>query len=404
MANCVFRNSLASLLFGGALAVRTFLYPGLVDERSETTMRRCADVAPLGQGKVLYLTGNPYEQGRQLGRGAADLIRENLALTRMQRQEGAGNLRRSDDDAVTRRNEKWVAREFPDLLDEIAGMAEGAGVDYGEVLSMNLNPHLTYVHPATLECTQVLAMGSATVDGKTYVGKTRDLQRGPTRQVVLHREHADGAFTNELTPAGRMTILDGINQHGLSLTCSGQWSARVRVDLSRADSAWLLLNLQPILRRARSADEAARMITEQPRCSGMIVLAADESRAVALEVTDQEVREFPPEDDLLVRSNHFCSPDFRHLAPSFEEYRSTYDRRARAFQILEECRGRIGPLDILRILSDHAAPPMESICRHGGEGKSQTYAATINCPQDRTMWVTIGNPCEGIQAVGRPGE
>ena len=47
---------------------------------------------------------------------------------------------------------------------------------------------------------------------------------------------------------------------------------------------------------------------------------------------------------------------------------------------------------------------MESICRHAGEGKSQTYAATINCPQDRTMWVMIGNPCEAIQAVGRPGE
>jgi isopenicillin-N N-acyltransferase-like protein len=332
------------------------------------------------------------------------LIRENLALTRMQRQEGASAVRRTGGDAVARRNEKWAAREFPDLLDEIAGIAEGAGVDHGELLGMNLNPHLTYAHAATLECTQVLATGSATIDGKTYIGKTRDLQRGPTRQVLLHREHADGSFTNELTPAGRMTVLDGINRHGLSLTCSGQWSARVRVDLARADSAWLMLNLQPVLRRARSADEAVRIIAEQPRASGMIVLAADESRAVALEVTDREVRTFEPEGDLLVRSNHFCSPDFQRLAPTFEEYRSTYDRRARALQILEKCRGRIGPLDILRILSDHAEPPMESICRHGGAGTSQTYAATITCPQDRTMWVTIGNPCEGIQAVGLPGE
>jgi hypothetical protein len=105
-----------------------------------------------------------------------------------------------------------------------------------------------------------------------------------------------------------------------------------------------------------------------------------------------------------VRTNHFCSPDFQHLMPTFEEYRSTYDRRARAGEILRERRGHIGMPDILRILSDHAEPPMESICRHGGDGKSQTYAATINSPQDRTMWVMIGNPCEGIQAVGRPGE
>ena len=367
-------------------------------------MRRRADVASLGQGKALRLRGSPYEQGRQLGAGAAELIRENVALARTQRHEVATGRDRTDYDAVTRRNELWVARECPELLEEIAGIAEGAEIDHGELLSMNLNPHLSYVHPTVQECTQVLAMGSATVEGKTYVGKTRDLQRGPTRQVLLRREQADGGFTNELTPAGRMTVLDGINQHGLSLTCSGQWSPRVRVDLARADSAWLLLNLQPVLRQARSVDEAVRLIREQPRASGMIVLAADESRAVALEMTDREVREFEPEDDLLVRTNHFSSPDFRHLMPTFEEYRSTFDRRTRAGQFLEERRGEIGPLDILRILSDHAEPPFESICRHAGDGKSRTYAATINCPQDRTMWVTIGNPCEGIQAMSRPGE
>jgi isopenicillin-N N-acyltransferase like protein len=363
-----------------------------------------ADVAPLGQGKVLYLSGSPYEQGRQLGQGAAELIRENLQRTRIQRQEVLSGLDRTDYDAVTRKNEAWVSRVFPELLEEIAGIAEGAQVDHLELLSMNLNPQLSYVHSTAMECTQVLAMRSATGDGKTYVGKTRDLQRGPTRQVLLHRRHADGGFTSELTPAGRMTVLDGINQHGLSLTCSGQWSPRVRVDTTRADSAWLLLNLASVLRQARSVDEAVRMIADQPRASGMIVLAADASRGVALEVTDREMRAFEPERDLLVRTNHFCSPDFQQLMPTFEEYRSTYDRHARAGQMLRERSGRIGMPDILRILSDHAEPPVESICRHGGDGRSQTYAATINCPQDRTMWVTIGNPCEMIRAVDCPGE
>ena len=39
-------------------------------------MLRKSDVATLGNGKVLYLRGTPYEQGRQLGVGAADLIAE----------------------------------------------------------------------------------------------------------------------------------------------------------------------------------------------------------------------------------------------------------------------------------------------------------------------------------------
>jgi isopenicillin-N N-acyltransferase-like protein len=368
-------------------------------------MLRHGDVSRLGTGKVLYLKGTPYEQGRQLGKGAADLIRENLMRARTQRKEVTSGRDLTDYDAVTRRNEQWVALVFPELLEEITGIAEGAEVDYLDLLNMNLNSQLSYVYSTELECTQALAMGPATIDGKTYIGKTRDLSRGPVLQVVLHREYEDGGYTNELKTAGRMTILDGINQHGVSLTCSGQWSPRVRVDVSRANSAWLLMNLQPILRYAKSADEAVRMIEEQPRASGMNVLVADEDKAVALEVTDRVVRRFEPKDGLLVRTNHFFSPDLQSIAPTFEENRSTHDRHTRAGEILRGRHGRIGALDILRLLSDHSEPPMESICRHGDvEGQSRTYAATINCPQDRTMWVTLGNPCEGIQVVGRPGE
>ena len=71
--------------------------------------------------------------------------------------------------------------------------------------------------------------------------------------------------------------------------------------------------------------------------------------------------------------------------------------------------GTISMHDILRILSDHSEPPVQSICRHpsvakDGAQESATYAATIICPQDRRMWALFGNPCEGIQAVGVPGE
>jgi len=164
------------------------------------------------------------------------------------------------------------------LLDELSGIAEGANVDYAELLSLNLNGHIAYVYSAQLACTQVLATGVATIDGKTYAGKTRDLSRGPLLQVLLHRQYPDGSYLNEIQTAGRMTIPDGVNQWGVSLSCSGQWSPRVVVDLARADSAWLHLNLQPILRVAHSADDAVRMIEEQPRASGMHVLVADATR------------------------------------------------------------------------------------------------------------------------------
>src|SRR3954468_1606039 len=124
-------------------------------------MRRRADVATLGDSKVLYLTGSPYEQGKQLGRGAAGEIRENMRRAATFRDEVAAGRDQADYHALTRVNERWVSKVYPELLDELSGIAEGANVDYGELLSMNLNTHISHIYSATLACTQVLATGPA---------------------------------------------------------------------------------------------------------------------------------------------------------------------------------------------------------------------------------------------------
>jgi hypothetical protein len=50
-----------------------------------------------------------------------------------------------------------------------------------------------------------------------------------------------------------------VNSYGVAVGTSGQWSSRVVVDLARGDAAWHIPNLQPVLRYARSADEALEM-------------------------------------------------------------------------------------------------------------------------------------------------
>lgn len=370
-------------------------------------MFQAPGAARLGDGRVVYLRGTPYEQGRQLGKAAGDLIRENIAAATALCDEIAAGLNRSAYRAMTLRNEAWVARELPELLDELHGIAAGAEIDYPDLLDLNVNTDVAYAraYSELQDCTQILAMGPATVDGKTYVGKTRDLRLGPKRHVLLHREYDDGTYRNEFQIAGQLTLPVGVNSHGVALTTSGQWSPRIVVDLTKADRAWHILNLQPLLRYARSVDDVIRMVREQPRVCGMLLVASDAQRAVALEVTGDDVFVFEPEDGLLARTNHFLAPELRDMAPTVEENRGTYDRRARACELATQRHGSISMHDILRILSDHAEPPVQSICRHPTPDQDgATYAATIICPQDRRMWALFGNPCEGIQAVGVPGE
>jgi isopenicillin-N N-acyltransferase-like protein len=356
---------------------------------------------------VVYLRGTPYQQGRQLGEAAAELIRENVERASELCQKIGAGFELTAYNAMTRRNERFVERVYPELLEEIQGVAETSGIAYEDLLHLNLNTDVAYAraYAMVLDCTQVVARGSATLDGKTYIAKTRDLTRGPVRQVLLHREFDDGSYRNEIQTAGQMTLPVGVNSYSVAVGTSGQWSARVVVDLARGDTAWHIPNLQPVLRYARSADEALDMVREQPRVAGMNMTLADANKAYALEITDSEVHVFEPEDGILVRTNHYLSPALQHLAPTVEENRGTFDRYARAWEMASRHRGELGIHDMLRIMSDHSDPPVESICRHGGgEGVGKTYAAMVICPEDRAMWALFGNPCEGIQAAGKPGD
>jgi isopenicillin-N N-acyltransferase-like protein len=366
-------------------------------------MLKRTKVSSLGNGRVVYVHGTPFEQGRQLGAAAADLIAENV--------RAASALVPADVDlaayhAMTRRNEAWVERVYPELLEELTGIAESSSVAYEALLHLNLNTDVAYAkaYAMVFDCTQVLVSGSATVDGKTYLAKTRDLSRGPVRQLLVHREYEDGSYRNEIQSAGQLTLPVGVNSYGVAVGTSGQWSKRVVVDLARGDAAWHIPNLQPVLRCARSASEALDMVRGQPRVAGMNMTLADTNSAYALEITSDQVEVFEPEDGVLVRTNHYLSPALSELAPTHDENRGTFDRYQRASQIVAERLGQISVHDLVRLMSDHAEPPAQSICRHGTDGEGRTYVAMVACPQDRSLWAMLGNPCEGIQMAGRPDE
>ncbi|MBV9174293.1 MAG: hypothetical protein JOZ81_29880 [Chloroflexi bacterium] len=348
----------------------------------------------------LHVHGTAYEQGRQLGAAAADLIRENVRQASALLPNVESGFDPGAYTAMTRRNEAWVARVYPELLEELHGIAETSGLEYFDLLHLNLNTDVAYAraYSMVLNCTQVVARGPATADGKTYLAKTRDLSRGPTRHVFLEREYDDGSSRLEIQIAGQLTLPLGINNYGVAVGTSGQWSSRVVVDLARGDQAWHIPNLQPVLRCARSADEALEIMRDQPRVAGMNMTVVDSGHAYALEITSDEVRVSEPSDGLLVRTNHYVSPALEHLTPTPSENQGTFDRYARASELANAAHKSINMQTMWQILSDHVPPPKQSICRHAGaENAGRTYAGMVFCPQDHAVWATFGNPCDGVQ-------
>src|SRR5205085_11181878 len=91
----------------------------------------------------IRLAGTPLERGRQYGRVAATLIHRCLASYREVFEQRAG-LEWNAALAHARRFVHDIEAFRPDILDEMRGIADGAGVPFDAILVLNCRSELMF--------------------------------------------------------------------------------------------------------------------------------------------------------------------------------------------------------------------------------------------------------------------
>jgi isopenicillin-N N-acyltransferase-like protein len=344
------------------------------------------------------VSGSPYEQGRLQGGAARREIEDNLAFIERGRAELAAMGRRFDYDRLIAANEAFVEKESPGTLEEIAGIAEGAGVSYRDILLLNL-PLYQVGSFMPMECTQILLAPPQTGDGYTYLAKVRDLRGDDAfHQTVLRRTLSSGDWVVEANVAGCVTWPGiGVNSHGFAMSTSGAWSRRTEIDWGRVRSSWLLLNVGVLLRESRSTAEFAENLARHPRLTPVICTAVDRESASIYEVTAGEVHVLPVTMGVGVRTNHTHTPALAASAPTREEYPSTYHRYEKAVREIQRQAATWTLASLAALLSDHDGFPQSSICRHRERlDDARTLYASIVRVDDGLSVTIMGNPCEKV--------
>lgn len=357
-----------------------------------------------GPCKKILLEGNPREQGIEHGRQARKEILANVDVIRRGMVALAAKGRSYDYDHVLSLNEAFVEREAPEVLEEIHGIAEGAGVSYHDLLLLNI-PLYFMGRMLPLECSAVIVTPPATADGCTYLAKNRD-SNGYLDQVVLHRKFNGGRELIEATHAGIVTWPgSGINSDGLAIASTGAWSKRMVINLERASCGWLFANTYLLLRDSRSVDDVAEQISSQPMVTGINIVATDHKKARAFEVTTDRVYCRDAKDGILVCTNHYLSSELCHLAATQEEYPSTYHRYQVATTRLRARHGLWDQQGILDLMSDHDGFPQESLCRHaqGSNSVNTLYTSIAKLPKG-VFWTIQGNPCANVTSAAHLSE
>lgn len=334
--------------------------------------------------------------GKLHGAACKKLILKNIQT--VQSVIESKGVRQANYDHWLEKNERYLAAHCPEQVQEMKGIADGAGISYHDILLINLQLYFM-ADQLPNECSSIIVRGNATLDGKTYVAKIRDMN-GSFDHVVLHRSLPDALECIEVHVAGTVTYSGlSVNNHGLSVTSTGMWSRKYPVNTDLISQTQLQINPADIVGCCRTRQDVANYLDTHKRMIRLNLLVADKSGASVFEMIDESYDIINDQDGLLMRSNHFLSPRLQDYNPTFQQYPSTFCRYERGMEYLKEHNGAIRFQDLLEICSDHKNG-VNSICRHDDKVGPTTSFVCINVLEDNQVWTIFGHACQAIQLDG----
>jgi isopenicillin-N N-acyltransferase-like protein len=350
----------------------------------------------------IRVEGTHYERGRQYGAQA----RAQVHLSVQAYQRVFAHYAGWDWPAVRRAAaafEAPIGAFRPAYLDEMRGIAEGAGLDLADVLAINVRTEVMYAAKARqaplaarvpAECSAFAVVPAPQAQAATLLGQNWDwLLHSAQTLIVLEARQDDGPDFVTVVEAGLLAKV-GLNASGLGLVTNAL--------VTDADAGAPGLPYHVLLRAildCATVTEALIVLQAGTRSSSANYLIAHASGA-ALDVEAAPgdfTRVYPqfPDQGLLLHTNHFLAPRLHPVDVSLWAMPSSAVR----LQRLRAGAAGAGTLDGFRaLLADHADYP-HSICSHPDPDdhpleQGATIASLLMDLTARRLWLAAGNPCQ----------
>ena len=316
--------------------------------------------------------------GIQIGAATAAAVRRHADAVDPQRRAQAVAYR----DAT--------ASELPWLVEELDGVAEGAGADPLAVFAASVEEIWADAAVPAGRCSDLVGCGPATADGHVWVAHNNDLEPEREDELVALEWHVEGEPVS-LTIGVGPWISVGFNSAGLALTGNELSPSDDRVGIPR------LLLVRDILRR-RTLDEAVAAALHPRRASSYNnLLSHRDGGVVSVEGSATDAELLRPADGTLAHTNHYTSARMAR----YERDPAAIARLAGTAALgVRLARARAGHAGLLRdALSDHTGAP-DSLCRHTEHGaESKTVFWCIADVTEGTVRYGRGNPCDSHEQL-----
>ncbi|MWA12818.1 C45 family autoproteolytic acyltransferase/hydolase [Streptomyces sp. BA2] len=355
---------------------------------------------------IIEISGTPIERGRQYG----EAVRPQLHTALAYYEEAFGQSSGLTWDQVAARAARWLepVRDYaPHLVEEMRGIAEGAGVELPDILALNARGEVIYdrsfaqmkadEEPAE-GCTSFAAYGEASGDGHVWAGQNWDWRAGVADTVVMLRivqpPHPTLIMQVEAGQIGRQ----GANSAGIALNANGLGGR-----FSDAIGLPQTVVRRSVLDQHTITDALDVLCRTRAHIASNALLTCREGFAVDLETTPAGHGWMYPTDGLLVHGNHYQAGIPAAIAADYRPMSSdSLVRVPRAEQGLKSLRSSTGADEsrklIKQAMSDHLGHP-ESLCTHPDPRKPEVkhWSTLVSSCVDLTSGdyhVTAGTPCD----------
>ena len=295
---------------------------------------------------------------------------------------------------------RYIERYEPALVQEVRGVAAGAGVSFETAFHFNVSSPVHYIkdYQAALDagrvgdgCTNV---AFASTERGALLGKTNDggaavpPERQATTWVLQHAHPDEGTAFFLLAPVGALAGVAGLNAAGFAV---GQSAAQVVRDQSGFGVPNNLI-LKALLERCETVGDALDLLESRDLAGKglnlMLLDAAGTVRAAEKSASLLGVRH-PDDTGLIYFTNHCHTDSLRDLPPRHDRDNSLR-RWARLQDLFDRDRGYTSrdEATLRDVITTHGAG---GICQHGPD--MFTSLGILIAPRERVLRTSDGAPC-----------
>jgi len=337
---------------------------------------------------TINCSGTPYEIGLEHGQKAAVQVGRSITFyTGLFKQRSKMDWPQVRQTAL--KYAPHIHANFPWLAEEMKGLADGAGVDYEDILAINVRTEIAFGMFSD-GCT---AMGWKTAD-KSYLGQNWDfLPVHKENLIIANIEQAGKPTISMVTEAGIIGKI-GLNSSGVGVCLNA-----IRIQGTDFTRTPVHLCLRLILESTSAAAGVAAV--EKYGCAGPAhMLIADPSGPVGLEVTYKTVVTLPMDSEGRVfHSNHLLQKpagmeDTLALASG-----DSSQRVKRIQQLADKLGAYPDELDVKSVFKDEDNYPGSINRAAEGKSDSATLFTIVMDLTAVTASVTLGRPTEVEETV-----